>query len=132
MLLLIKTYGNKSFRILGDILMMDKIMKNRFHIMAVILIAVFCFAITPIGFQNDTFYTIRVGEHIMEHGIDGYDPFSWHDLEYTYKHWGYNVATYLVYRMRRTCGSLHYDCHSIYGNRNIGLLYPDSNYLKTK
>ena len=30
----------------------------KFTIMAVILIAIFCIAITPVTLQNDTFYTI--------------------------------------------------------------------------
>ena len=34
----------------------------------------------------------------MENGISEYDPFSWHEnLPYTYPHWGYDVATYLIY-----------------------------------
>ncbi len=76
-----------------------KISKNvRFTIMAVILIAIFCIAITPISLQNDTFYTIRIGEHITQNGIDMQDPFSWHeDLAYTYPHWLYDLITYFIY-----------------------------------
>ena len=72
----------------------------KFTIIAIVLIAVFCVAITPITLQNDTYYTIKVGEHIVKDGIDMQDPFSWHeDLAYTYPHWGYDVATYFIYNM---------------------------------
>lgn len=70
----------------------------KFTILAVILIAIFCVALTPVTFQNDTYYTIKVGEHIAQNGIDGQDPFSWHeDLAYTYPHWLYDFITYFIY-----------------------------------
>ena len=78
-------------------------MKNKktiyFEIMAIILIAIFCISLAPKTLQNDTFYTIKIGEHIIENkGIDMMDPFSWHqDLEYTYPHWLYDVIIYLIY-----------------------------------
>ena len=70
-----------------------------FEILAIILITIFCISITPKTLQNDTFYTIKIGEHIINTGeIDMMDPFSWHEgLEYTYPHWLYDVITYLVY-----------------------------------
>ncbi len=70
----------------------------KFIIVAVVLISIFCVALTPVTLQNDTFYTIKVGEHIAKQGIDMQDPFSWHqDLPYTYPHWLYDYITYLVY-----------------------------------
>ncbi len=67
-------------------------------IMAIILIAIVSIALTPVTFQNDTYYTIKVGEHIAQYGIDMEDPFSWHeDLAYTYPHWGYDLITYYIY-----------------------------------
>lgn len=72
----------------------------KFTILAVILIAIFCVALTPVTFQNDTYYTIKIGEHIINNGLDGQDPFSWHqDLAYTYPHWAYDVITYLIYHI---------------------------------
>ena len=71
----------------------------RFNTMAIILIAIFCIALSPITLQNDTFYTIKIGEHIMQNGIDMQDPFSYHDLKYTYPHWLYDVGIYLVYNI---------------------------------
>ncbi len=78
-------------------------MKNKkkicFEIMSIVLIAIFCISLTPKTLQNDTFYTIKIGEHIIENGgIDMMDPFSWHEgLEYTYPHWLYDVVIYLIY-----------------------------------
>ena len=79
---------------------MNKKISNKiiFSILAVILIIIFCISITPVTLQNDTFYTIKVGEHISKYGIDNQDPFSWHqDLAYTYPHWGYDLITYYIY-----------------------------------
>lgn len=73
---------------------------TKFTILAIILIAIFSFAITPVTLQNDTFYTIKIGEHITNLGIDMQDPFSWHeDLAYTYPHWLYDVITYFIYHL---------------------------------
>ena len=67
-------------------------------IIAILLIAIFCVSITPVSLQNDTFYTIKIGEHISKNGIDMIDPFSWHEnLPYTYPHWLYDFITYLIY-----------------------------------
>ena len=76
----------------------EKDVNIRFNVLAIILIIIFCFAMSPVTLQNDTFYTVKIGEHIMENGIDMKDPFSWHeDLDYTYPHWLYDVITYLIY-----------------------------------
>ncbi len=72
--------------------------KWMFGIIAIILIAIFCVAMTPVTLQNDTFYTIKIGEQITKTGIDMQDHFSWHeDLEYTYPHWLYDLITYEIY-----------------------------------
>ena len=69
-----------------------------FLILSIILLAIFCIAITPKTLQNDTFYTIKVGEQITKTGIDMQDHFSWHqDLAYTYPHWLYDLITYYIY-----------------------------------
>mgnify|MGYP006893083413 FL=1 len=84
---------------------MDKKTKMKFNILAVIAILLFCFAITPKTLQNDTYYTIKIGEHIMENGIDMKDPFSWHEnLPYTYPHWAYDVATYQIFSFGENIG----------------------------
>lgn len=69
-----------------------------FTIVAIILIVIFCISITPVTFQNDTYYTIKIGELIKNNGIDMMDHFSWHEnLKYTYPHWLYDLCTYIVY-----------------------------------
>ena len=50
-----------------------------FNVFAIVLICIFCFSITPVVFQNDTFYTIKIGELISKNGIDMQDHFSWHE-----------------------------------------------------
>ena len=69
-----------------------------FTIVAIILIAIFCVCVTPVTFQNDTYYTIKIGELIKNNGIDMMDHFSWHEnLSYTYPHWLYDFFTYSIY-----------------------------------
>lgn len=78
---------------------MNSKIKTTFNIVAIISIILFCFSICPVTLQNDTFYTIKVGEHIVKNGIDMQDPFSWHEgLAYTYPHWLYDVGIYLIYQ----------------------------------
>lgn len=78
---------------------------TKHNIIAIIALIIICFAITPKTFQNDTFYTIKIGEHILQNGIDMQDPFSWHEgLPYTYPHWAYDVITYIIYNATGFCG----------------------------
>lgn len=72
--------------------------KINFTIVAVILLIIIGVCITPKTFQNDTYYTIKIGEYISNFGIDMMDHFSWHDnLSYTYPHWLYDLLTYFIY-----------------------------------
>ena len=69
-----------------------------FMIVAILGIIIFATVMAPIGLQNDTFYTIAIGQYIMENGISEYDPFSWHEaLPYTFPHWLYDVAMGVVH-----------------------------------
>ena len=74
-----------------------KLLNIAFNILAVFCIAIFCIALTPKTFQNDTFYTIKVGQGIREWGIDGQDHYSFIDLPYTYPHWLYDVIISLLF-----------------------------------
>lgn len=78
-----------------------KIQGIKFNILAVTAIIIFCISLCPITMQNDTYYTIKIGEHIINTGeVDMHDPFSWHEnLPYTYPHWAYDVMIYLIYRV---------------------------------
>lgn len=69
-------------------------------IIIAILIALFSFSVAPKTLQNDTFYTVSIGNLIMENGIDMKDHFSWHkDLPYTYPHWLYDVFMSIIYNI---------------------------------
>ena len=72
--------------------------KIRINILAIVLIILFCFLISPKTLQNDTFYTIKIGEYITENGVTMQEPFSWHEnLEYTFPHWAYDVMIYKIF-----------------------------------
>ena len=79
----------------------DFYQKNKtiiFEIIAIFLIALFSFSLAPKRLQNDTFYTVTIGNLIQENGIDMKDHFSWHeDLPYTYPHWLYDVIMSCIY-----------------------------------
>lgn len=76
----------------------EKILNIKFVIMAIICICLFIIAIVPKELQNDTFYTIKLGELILNNGIDMQEHFAWHEgLPYTYPHWLYDIIIYLIY-----------------------------------
>ena len=81
---------------------MEKTQKNnryKFHVIIVFLLILFCAGIAPKALQNDTFYTIKVGEYISQNGIGNLkeDPFSWIELPYTFPHWLYDWIIYSIY-----------------------------------
>ena len=81
---------------------MEKTQKNnryKFHVIIVFLLILFCAGIAPKALQNDTFYTIKVGEYISQNGIGNLkeDPFSWIELPYTFPHWLYDLIIYSIY-----------------------------------
>ena len=82
-----------------DKLPQEKVKKIRFHVVAIICIILFSIAISPKSLQNDTFYTVKIGEYIAQNGISNLteDPFSWHELPYTFPHWLYDFMMYNIY-----------------------------------
>lgn len=72
-------------------------MKKKYLIVSFITLTILCIITTPIVFQNDTFYTIKIGKYILTNGIDMLDHFSMHNLPYTYPHWLYDVLISLIY-----------------------------------
>ena len=77
----------------------------KFNVLAIIAIIILCFAICPKTLQNDTFYTIKIGELIINNGIDMHDHFSWNEnLPYTYPHWAYDTGIYLIYNLGELTG----------------------------
>lgn len=77
----------------------DIIIKIRLGIVAIAAVILFAIAIAPKSLQNDTFYTIKIGEYISQNGISDLtqDPFSWHDLPYTFPHWLYDFMMFNIY-----------------------------------
>ena len=80
-------------------LKIDNRRKIIFNFVAIVCIVLFCMANSPKVLQNDTFYTIKVGEYIAQNGIKNLttDVFSWHELPYTYPHWLYDLGIYTIY-----------------------------------
>ena len=77
----------------------EKDQKIVFNIIAVLCIIFACVSLSPKTLQNDTFYTLKIGEYIFENGISDLttDLYSWHDLPYTYPHWLYDLGMFLIY-----------------------------------
>lgn len=72
--------------------------KSRFVFLFMIWISIFVIGFVNKTFQNDTFYTIKIGELIFNNGIDMMDHFSFHSgLMYTYPHWLYDCLIYGIY-----------------------------------
>ena len=86
-----------------DIFYLGEIMKNKknkFKYLFMIWIFIFIIGLVKRTLQNDTFYTIKIGELIINNGIDMLDHFSWHqNLAYTYPHWLYDVFIYLIFHL---------------------------------
>ena len=70
---------------------------KKFRVLVVSIIIILCIVFTKKAFQNDTFYTIKLGELILNNGIDMLDHFSIHTLAYTYPHWLYDAFIYIIY-----------------------------------
>lgn len=70
------------------------------------MIIAICIGFTIKTLQNDTFYTIKVGESIVKNGLDMVDHFSYHKLDYTYPHWLYDIGIYQIYK--------HFDFQGLY------------------
>lgn len=73
--------------------------EKRFFWLLLLWILIFSIIMINKIVQNDTFYTIKIGELILNNGIDMIDHFSIHNLLYTYPHWLYDVFIYLVFKI---------------------------------
>lgn len=78
-----------------------KVTRYKFHVVIAILLIIHCISMAPKGLQNDTFYTIKVGEYIAQNGVGNLttDPFSWHELPYTFPHWLYDLSIFGIYSL---------------------------------
>lgn len=69
--------------------------KMKFNVLAIFCILIFSFALTPVTFQNDTYYTIKIGEHIVQTGqIDMQDPFHGMKTYHTHITIGYMMLAH--------------------------------------
>ena len=93
-----KKVEDKSLKKTGEL---TKVQNVIFHIVAIICITLIGCAISPKTLQNDTFYTITIGEYIYNNGISDLtqDLYSWHELPYTYPHWLYDLGIFVVYNL---------------------------------
>jgi len=92
---------NLKYKKQGEKMEVQKLNRYKFHVIIAFLIIIFCTSIAPKTLQNDTFYTIKVGEYIAQNGISNLkeDPFSWIDLPYTFPHWLYDLTMYGIYHI---------------------------------
>lgn len=64
----------------------------------IILIIIFTISVVPKEFQNDTFFTIAIGENILKNGIESEEKLVWHEgLEFTNSRWIFDVLITLIY-----------------------------------
>lgn len=77
------------------------ITKNRlFYLLCFLSLLSIVFILVPITFQNDTFYTIKIGERIAKEGFVHIDNFTFLDgIAYSYPHWLYDYFIYMVYQL---------------------------------
>lgn len=73
--------------------------EKKFSLLLLLWILIFSIIMVNKMVQNDTFYTIKIGELILKNGIDMLDHFSIHNLLYTYPHWLYDVFIYLIFKV---------------------------------
>ena len=73
--------------------------KNTWRIIfGILLLILTVFAVKP-AFQNDTFYIIKLGEQILNNGIDRNDYWAWSAQIYnTYPHFLFNIILAVLYR----------------------------------
>ena len=64
------------------------------------LIAIYIFSVCPVAMQNDVFWSIEVGEKLLNEGVFKIDDFSIHQgLEYVAHHFLTDIVIYLIYNM---------------------------------
>lgn len=63
-----------------------------------LFLAAICLCLTPRPLQNDTFYLVKIGEHLWSQGPDFQDHFSWvANFPYLYPHFLFNLLCYFFY-----------------------------------
>lgn len=70
------------------------------HVIQIILIILFVVGITPKQFQNDTFFTIPIGNRVLEYGVENEEHLVWHEgLEYTNSRWLFDIIVASINNM---------------------------------
>ena len=78
----------------------NKKMKNnkKLYVACICFIILTISLLLPRTMQNDTFFTIATGNHILENGYDNLDHLSWHENLNFYKlRWAFDVTIALIY-----------------------------------
>ena len=79
------TLKEKASKELVDVKEEKKYTLIAFYILAIFCISLFSIAIVPKTLQNDTFYTVKIGQLIRQNGIDYKDHFFlFYNLLYMY------------------------------------------------
>lgn len=77
------------------------------NVILVIFLIIFTATIVKKSFQNDTFFTIAIGEEIIKNGIDENEKMVWHEgLKFTNPRWLFDIVITLIYN--------HFDFVGIY------------------
>lgn len=78
-------------------------MKNKntiIHIIQILIIAIFIISLVPKEFQNDTFFSIALGENYLKEGINEKEQLVWHEgLEYTNSRWLFDITITKLYNI---------------------------------
>lgn len=69
-----------------------------YKILVIITLISLALLLVPKTFQNDTFYSIKIGKDVLINGIDMIDHYSFtNGLTYTYPHWLFDIMIYTSY-----------------------------------
>lgn len=74
-------------------------MKNKkiYIVFCILLVIIILLTVTK-EMQNDTFFTIASGKHILQDGYDNVDHLTWHENLGFYKlRWAFDVAIAFIY-----------------------------------
>ena len=72
-----------------------KLNKKIINIICILILCIFAISCVEKTFQNDTFFTIALGERTVKYGIEEYDQLVWHDnLKFIHLRWLFDVVIY--------------------------------------
>ena len=76
-------------------------MKSKYKMVLLsLIIIIFTCCIVHKQVQNDTFFSIKTGEYILNQGIDKVEPFTFHNnLSFVKLRWGFDVLSYFIYKI---------------------------------